>query len=159
MNEQQNKENTQKAIHNFCSMMDSMDFKYDLKEDEQLIITGVKGEEMNIPLKIFFVEEIQLVTVFSKLPFEIPKDKRLDLAVALCAVNNRLANGTFDIDLSDGTIVFRLSNSYAGSELGKDTYEYLLFGTCHVVEEYNDKFYMLSKGITDLESFLQAVEK
>ncbi len=159
MSQQQKKENTQKAIRGFCKMMDSLGWKYELKEEERLILTGSEGEEMNISLKMVFIEELELITVLSTLPFEVPKDKRLDLAVAVCDVNNRLANGTFDLNISDGTIICRLCNSYAGSELSEEVYKYLLFGACHMVDEYNDKFYMLSKGITDLKGFLEAEEK
>ena len=62
------------------------------------------------------------------------------------------------IDIN-GRLFFRMSNSYRGCLPGQEIFDYMIFTSCHTIDEYNDKFLMLSKGITTLEQFLEADKK
>ena len=98
----------------------------------------------------------ELVSFFSKLPFNVEEDKRIDVALAICAVNYWLADGSFDYDLSDGSILFRLTSSYKESTLGEALFEYMVVVSAATVDNYNDKFFMMSKGMMTYQQFIEA---
>jgi hypothetical protein len=103
-------------------------------------------------------DERQVVQLISPMPFRVPDDKIIDLAVAIAKVNDRLLNGSFDLDLSTGRISFRITESYIDSILGKGLFEYLLVVAMHTVDDYNDKFMMISKGLISIENFLESMK-
>ena len=74
----------------------------------------------------------------------------------ISVINNNLVDGCFDYDLSDGTIIFRMTNSYLESEVSRELFEYMLFLSFTTVDEYNDKLMMLSKGLISLAQFLES---
>jgi hypothetical protein len=96
-----------------------------------------------------------LITLYSKMPFVVAEDKRTDLALAVCKVNDSLANGSFDYNLFKGRIVFRMNSSYRESLIGKGLCKYMLYVSCQTIDEYNDKFFMISKGLLKIEDFLK----
>jgi len=98
----------------------------------------------------------EYVSFFSKLPFNVEEDKRIDVALAICAVNYWLADGSFDYDLSDGSILFRLTSSYKESTLGEALFEYMVVVSAATVDNYNDKFFMMSKGMMTYQQFIEA---
>ena len=65
-----------------------------------------------------------------------------------------MVDGNFDYDISDGSIVFRLTAFYRGSKIGKGLFHYLIDCTCATVDDYNDKFLALNNGTLTLEAFI-----
>ena len=73
----------------------------------------------------------------------IPEDKRMDAAVAVAIANYGMINGSFDLDMSDGEIRFRVTQSYADMELSQECISYLIGIVFFTTDKYNDKFFML----------------
>ncbi len=95
----------------------------------------------------------QLVSFISWLPFEIEESKRVDLALAVCIANYGLADGSFDYNIADGSILFRLTSSYREVTLSEELIEYMLYCSASTVDEYNDKFFMIAKGVLSVQDF------
>lgn len=154
------KEDLQKMGQNvyemICGMFDDIDYHYARHDEDHVITCTVNGDD--IPMDIIFAvrDERQIVQLLSPMPFRIPEDKRVDLALATTVVNNRLIDGSFDFDLSDGRITFRLTASYVESILGKDLFQYMLMVSTSTVDDYNDKFMMLGKGLLSFDQFLES---
>lgn len=148
------------VFETICSMFDSMELRYE-KHVENLVVTcTVTGDD--IPMDILFAvdEEMQLVRLVSPLPGTVPEDKRADMAIVITFVNNMLANGSFDLDLSDGKIMFRLTQSYIDSILGNGMFAYMFMASAKLIDEYNDKFLMLAKGMCTVDQFINSeIEK
>lgn len=141
----------------FCNALDREEWKYK-KDDEKLTIEcGAQGEDLPIEFRITADADRQLLVLLSHLPFVIAEDKRIDLAVAICAVNNLLIDGCFDFDIGSGHMFFRVTNSFWDSTLSEDVCIELLYKACQIADEYNDQFLMLSKGILSIEKFLTSV--
>lgn len=155
-NDRRNAENAFKA---FCDMLDDRQWNYD-KDDEKLVIeSGATGDDLAIEFRVTFSEEKQLVTILSRLPFTVPEDKKVLVAVALAATNYPLVNGNFDFGLNTGSIIFRATTSFRDSLIGKDAYEYLLGIVLKTVDEYNDKLLALIKNTITLEDYLNLVKE
>ncbi|HAM69414.1 MAG TPA: hypothetical protein DCP68_07360 [Ruminococcus sp.] len=145
----------QNVYETICKMFDDRGFRYE-RHDEDLVITStVSGED--IPMDMLFIvrPERQIVQLLSPMPFKIPDEKTVDLALAVTHANDGLIDGSFDFDMAKGRINFRLTASYIESILGKELFEYMLMVSAHTVDEYNDKFMMIAKGMYSLEDFIK----
>ncbi len=138
-----------------CQALDQNDWKYQLDEEDFSIEFGAKGEDLPIRL-IFKVDaEREVVLLFSPQQFDVPTDKALEIAIALSVINNRLVDGSFDYNLTEeSNICFRMTQSYRGSTIGSEVFEYMAYCACSTVDNYNDKLLMIVKGILPLEKFL-----
>ena len=150
-------ENMKKALevyNTLCNMLDHKGWKYNKMEDELMIKSGVRGDDFPIDFYMRVNPRNEVVSFISLLPFTVAEDKRVDLAIAICAANYGLVDGSFDFDITDGSIMFRLTSSYKDSALGEDLFEYMLMVSASTIDEYNDKFFMITKGMLPLEQFI-----
>ncbi|MBQ4040152.1 MAG: hypothetical protein IJC91_03355, partial [Oscillospiraceae bacterium] len=131
-----------------------LEWKYTKNEEELKVECGARGEDLPIDLVIKCHVDMQLFQLFSHLPFNIPEDKRIDFAIVTAYVNNKMVDGCFDYNVMDGSLFFRMTNSFNGGKLGFETIKYLIFCACATIDAYNDKFLMVAKGILSLEKFL-----
>lgn len=136
-------------------MLDAKKFKYERHDEDLLIKSGIRGEDLPVEFLMVVMPKNEVVQFISPMPFKIAEDKRVECALAVAVANYGLINGSFDFDLSDGEIRFRLTTSYRDSTLGKDLFEYMMMVGASTVDNYNDKFLMLSKGIITVEQFME----
>ena len=98
--------------------------------------------------------ERQLIRVMSPLPFKMSESKRMEGAIATCAISFGMADGSFDYDFSDGTIVFRMTASFRESLIGEGLCQYLISCSWSMVDKYNNQFLALDKGIMSITFFI-----
>ena len=53
-------------------------------------------------------------------------------------------------------ILFRLTSSYRESILSEDLFEYMIMIAASTVDVYNDKFFMISKGMLSIQQFIES---
>ncbi len=152
-------EQAKRVFATLCKALDNNDWHYKKDEQKLSVECGAQGEDLPMEFNVRVDADRGLVMLLSLIPFKIQEDKRIEAAIAICAINDRLVDGCFDYDVSDGQIFFRMTNSYIESNLGEDVFTYLLFCACQTIDEYNDKLLMLSKGIISVEKFLQLIAK
>lgn len=152
------KQQAQATFRALCDAMDAMDWKYK-KEDGLQISTGARGDDLPINMIIRLNEKHSLIKLLSFLDFTVPEDKRIDMAIAVAAANYGMVHGCFDYNVLDGSIVFRMVTAYGDMELDTEVFRYLLYCATITVDNYNDKFLMLSKGMLSIEDFLKAEQK
>ena len=143
-----------KVYDDLCASLDKREWHYQ-KHDEDLVVTcGVAGEDIPMQFVLNVDAERQLLSVLSRLPFTVPEDKRMELAIATCAASYGLADGSFDYDIAKGTIDFRLTASFRESKIGDGLFEYLIGCSSFTVDRYNDKFFALCKGLITINDFI-----
>ncbi len=146
------------VFNTLCSTLDSINFKYDAKPEDLLIISGMSGDDFPMSFFIKINAGAQVISFISPLPFNISEEKRVELAVAICAVNNILLDGSFDYDIDDGSISFRLTSSYRESTIGNDLFTYMIAVSTKTIDDFNDKFFMVDKNMMTLEQFLESLK-
>ena len=140
-----------------CRTLEKNDWRYTSNEEELKISCGAQGEDLPMELDIRVDADRMLVMLLSLVPFTIQEDKRLEVAIAVSAINNALVDGCFDYDITSGRMFFRMTNSFIESQLGEDLFSYMLFCSCQTIDEYNDKLLMVSKGMLPIEQFLKSM--
>lgn len=137
-----------------CTAISNREWKYDKDEEKLVVYFTVNGEDIPMSFILIVDAERQLVRVLSPLPFKMDEGKRIDGAIATCVATYGLSDGSFDYDLSDGTIAFRLTTSFRESLISEDLLQYMISFACAVVDQYNDKFLAINKGMLSIDDFI-----
>lgn len=145
------------AYRSLCEMLDEKDWHYKKDEEHLLVLCKAQGDDLPMDIRIEVDAERSLVILLSNMPFNIPKDKRDALAVAVSAANCRIIDGSFDYNYLDGIILFRMTSSFMDSLVGKEMFEYLLLVSCITIDRYNDKFLMVAKSDMSNEEILDFI--
>ena len=144
-----------KQVYNtICEALDNRDWHYGKEEDELLVHFGVNGDDIPLQFIIVVDAERQLIRLMSPLPFQMSEAKRIEGAIATCAASYGMADGSFDYDLSDGKIVFRMTASFRESLIGEGLLQYMISCSCAMVDKYNEQFLAIDKGILSIGDFI-----
>lgn len=139
----------------FKSHLTRNNIRFDPHDDDLVITMTVTGEDLPQPTIIRVMESRDVVQILSPLPSKIPEDKRVDGAIAVSVANYGIINGSFDYDMEDGEVRFRVAQSYRGIVMNDDMIRYLLSITFSTTDTYNDRFFMFGKGLMTLEQFIE----
>ena len=145
----------QRTFATLCQNLDEHDWHYEKDEENLEIECGARGEDLPMDIRIIVDADRQLIILLSVMPFVAPDTKRLDVAIATSIVNNKLVDGSFDYDVTSGHMIFRMTSSFIESEIDSEVFTYMLMVSCHTIDEYNDKFFMLGKGMLSINQFLE----
>lgn len=143
-----------RAYQAIITMMQNDDLKFGRDDDALRIETAFSTDDIDVRLTFMVDTERDLVRVFSSLPFKFPEDKRVEGAVATCVANHGMIDGAFDYDFQDGEILFKMADSYRGSDFSEENARYMLKITLSTVDNYNDRFFALAKGFITLSDFV-----
>ncbi len=155
MSSEVNMELAKRTFDTLVNMFETRNLKYDKNEEELIVRSGIKGDDLPIDFIVVVKPKNEVVQFLSKLPFNMPEDKIIDGAIAASAANYGLVDGSFDYNVMDGSIIFRLTSSYRDSILSEDLFEYMIMVSAATIDEYNDKFFMLAKGMIDIQKFIE----
>ena len=140
-----------KVYATMVSALNAKDWHFREEKDRLTIVSSCSGDDIDMNFIIEVDAEREVITFLSRMPFKAPEDKRVDMAIAVFVANYGLVNGSFDFDINDGEIRFRLTTSYCGCEVGEPF--------LNTTDRYNDRFMMLAKGLMTLEQFIELRKK
>ena len=147
-------ERAQRVFKALCENLDSHKWKYE-KDDSELKVTCIaQGNDLPVEIMITADSDRQLILFLSRLPFIVPEDKRVDIALAVSAINNKLVDGSFDYNYRNGVLLFRMTSSFIESEIGSEMFTYMIMIACITIDEYNDKLLKICGGDLSIEDFL-----
>ena len=145
------------TYNRLCEMLNERGWTYDKDESDWSISTGASGEDLPLDILMKIDVDRMLVVLYSKLPFVVPEEKRVEVALAISTINNALVDGNFDYNPFNGKIIFRLTTSICESLISKSVFEYMLLVSCQTVDVYNDKLFMIIKNMMTLEDLLKFI--
>ncbi len=137
-----------------CQALDARQWKYDKDEEKLVVLFGVNGDDIPMRFIIGVDQERQMIRLVSPLSFKMSEGKRIEGAIAACVATCSMADGCFDYDLSDGQIVFRMTAFYHDCQIGQGLFQYMISCACTMVDEYNDQFLAIDKGLLSIPDFI-----
>ena len=155
MSEANNAISAKKVFDTICTALDNRSWNYDKDEEKLTVNFGVSGDDLPMKFLMLIEAERSLLRIVSLLPFSVPEDKRIEGALMTCVANYGMANGRFDFDFSDGSIMFKLAQPYEDCQVGTGLVEYMIDCSCATVDKYNDRFLAVSKGYIGIDEFLK----
>ncbi len=156
MTEEQKIALAQKIYGLLCKTIDSHNWTYDKDEEKLTVFFKLNGEDIPVRFAITVDSGRQLIRLLSYLPFEMSEDHRFDGAIAACVASYGLVDGSFDYDIEDGSVAYRMTASYRASEIGTELIDYMIHCAAVTVDQYNDKFLAIDKGYLTLEDFIKS---
>lgn len=157
MAEQNNLVQAKEVFSTLCRTLDKHEWHFKKDEEKLSIECSAQGDDLPMELTVKVDADRMLILLISHMPFVVKEDKRLDVAIAVSAINNALVDGCFDYDVATGHMFFRMSNSFLESKIGDEVFSYMLFCSCQTIDIYNDKLLMLAKGMMSVEQFLSTM--
>ena len=145
------------SVYNtMIEQFEEQNLHFEKHDDDLYVALTVRGDDLPRDCTLAVRAEKQLVQFFSTLPFKVPADKMVDMALSVCHVNNMLIDGCFDLDPTEGWLRFRMTAAYHDSILGKEIFNRMLWLSTAIIDEYNNKFLMVCKGFVDFEQFVKS---
>lgn len=144
-----------KVYKNMVRALKAKNWHFIEKEEKLRIVSNYKGDDLPVNFAITIDADKEVIQYLSPLPFKIDKAKRVDAAVAVCVANYGLVNGSFDMDISDGEIRYRLTTSFCDCDLGKDFFYDMMATAVLTTDKYNDWFKKLNDGTMTLQQFIE----
>ena len=155
MSDEIKKKRAREVYNTLCNAIDSRGWKYKKNEEDLAVEFGVSGDDVPMHFSMFIDEDRQLIRLLSPIPFFMSEDKRIEGAIATCVASCDMYDGSFDYDLSDGMIVFRMTESFRGRMVGEELFQYMVSKSCAAVDQYNDVFFAIDKGLLSIEEFIE----
>jgi len=138
--------------------LDERQWRYDEQPDRLYIGTSVTGDDLPMAFICEILEEREVARFLSMLPFDVPEDKRVDVAIAICAINNGFVNGNFDYDAIKGKIYYRRAVYFGGEKLPEQSvYDGLIAMSLDVIDRYNDALFEFIEDKTTFEELMARV--
>ena len=158
MAEEKDLKQAQTVYKSLCNMLDERGWRYQKNEQELSIRCGAQGEDLPMEIIIEVDAERQLASLISPMPFEVPENRRAELAIAVTQANNGMVDGSFDYDFLSGRILFRMTSSFRQSLIGKAMFAYMLECSCYTIDEYNDKFLAVAKNNMSIHEIIDFIK-
>ena len=158
MMDNKNLKQARAAFVSLCNVLDADEWHYEKDADEMEIDCTAQGDDLPIPIRIRVDGERLLVSLYSRLPFTVSEDRRREMAVAVSRANYNMVDGSFDYDISNGYILFRITGSIRKSLIGENALRYLVYCACNTVDNYNDKFLMVAKSAMTCDEVAQFID-
>lgn len=151
-------EQAKKVYATMRAALDEREWRYDSFEDDLVVRFDVSGDDIPMQFIMQADAKLQLIRLISRLPFQMGEDKRIEGAVAACAATYGMADGAFEYDLGDGTITFRLNAAFQDSRIGVGLIQYMISCACSMVDQYNELFLALNKGLIGINEFISKAQ-
>ena len=155
MSDDKKLKNAQIVFSTLCAMLDEKELKYNKHEEDLAVTFAFGGEDIPMQFVVNIDYQRELIRLLSPIPANFEGDKRIEGAIATCQANYCIVDGSFDYDFKEGSILFRMTSSYIDSLISKDMFEYMIAVANFTVDKYNDKFFMLAKGLLPIEEFFK----
>ncbi len=146
------------SFETLCEFLDENKWTYEKDRKNRKVTCLVKGETLDIQFLVNIFEDEQLVSIASPMPFDVPDERRKQLAVAVSRANHGLIDGNFDYDYINGTIFFRMTTCFAGGIVGQDLFAYLIYITCRMMDDYYTTFNELCLHDASVEDIIKKVK-
>lgn len=146
------------ALKNFFA---DVDYRYKViaEEPEKIYVLeyGVRGEDIPMDFRILIEVERGIMKFISPQPVRFAPEKRPDAAMAICAINDAIVDGSYSMDLQDGTVTYMQTTCFRGSLISPEVFRYMIGLSNSIVDAFNDKLLLLQNGIMDLDAFIKAI--
>lgn len=154
------KESEAQVVYNtLCSTLDNMKWTYSKQEENLEVRTSAVGNDLTMKLYMKVDANRSVMYLKSGMPFTVPTD-RIDIMVkAVIAANWAMLNGSFEMDMSDGYIAFKVVVPFMESIISEKVCHYMINMSCRMIDTFNDKFQKVAEGSMTLSEFQAFADK
>ncbi len=126
-----------------CQYLEAEEFTYDVCADGTAIRTGFVGKTAPFSVRVILRGDSPVLTVLVRAPIVVPENQRPTMADAVNRANFGLPLGSFELDPSDGTLLFRSAMPIADGTVTRDQFRHLFCSALSTTDRYNRAFQRL----------------
>lgn len=130
-------------------------FDYELDNDGATFCFKVTGEDLAIPGFINVYN--RCYDVKSYVPCDVGQDKMIDVILLCNYLNTLIPYGTVYYDTKPDAVIFRIEQFHDESLVSAEQVKIAVLTSLNIIDEFNDKFFMLVKGMISLEDAMKKV--
>lgn len=154
------KEMEAKAMYRtLCQTLDNMKWHYNKEEEKLVIRTSAVGDDLSMKLYMKVDADRSVMYLKSGMPFEVPANRIDTMSKAVIMANWAMLNGSFEMDLSDGYIAFKVVVPFMESIISEKACHYMINLSCRMIDLFNDKFKAVAENKMSLADFQDFCEK
>ncbi len=154
------KESEALIVYNtLCSTLDNMKWNYNKEEENLIVRTSAVGDDLTMKLYMKVDSERSVMYLKSGMPFSAPMDRIDIMTKAVIIANWAMLNGSFEMDISDGYIAFKLVVPFMESIISEKVCHYMINISCRMIDTFNDKFKKLAEDKMTLDEFQQFAQE
>lgn len=142
-----------------CNVLERNDIGYERDDKDLCVKCNVIGNNTEMNMLFAINPSKMLITLFCPISIKAEKEKMADMALAVCMVNNTLADGSFCLDTRDGLMYYKVTSSFYESNVNETVFEYMLSTAVNTVDEYYEKFDKLAKSDKPFNDSYDSAEK
>lgn len=116
----------EKVVDNVRKAVQSLDLKYEERDEDHSIVLGAMGDDNPIGMVIVTDDDHKTLNIYCYLMFDIPAEARNKLVPELNTVNNTINNGGFYMADEEPKIYFKIVQSYYDRVPSVDMIRHLL---------------------------------
>ena len=146
----------QQVYGKLISALTARNWTFDREDSKLQVRFTVHGDDLPMNMVMSVDADRQLLRLLSLVPVTMDEDKRMEGAIATTVASFGLADGSFDYDITTGTIGFRQNVAFHNSDLSENLLQYMISWALAVIDKYNDKFLAINKGYLSLEDFINS---
>lgn len=135
--------------------LDGRKWNYSVSSDELEFSFGVNTDALPFYYRIAVDAAKEVVYLSAKQNVFVPESKRIVMAMGICAINDHLVDGSFDFNVGDGSMLFRLVASYHDAEIGDAMVNYLINVAHSTFEDVNKSIINYVEDTIDQTEFLK----
>ena len=128
------------------SVLEAQGFPCSLRNDGPAIETGYRSSSGVFSIWIGAQDEPALLRVVVRIPVVVPEPRRVEMAETVARANYGLLLGGFQLDMSDGELLFQASMPVADAAVTCDQVRHLLDASVWSVSTYFRAFNRLLYG-------------
>lgn len=149
----------QETLDVFAGMFEKRGWKYNRSDEHGCIYTGIVGDDLPMNIMIRADAGAGVLQIVSKIPVDMAPEKIVEAAIIVNEFNDGRLLGNFDMDVTRGLIIFKTCTCIADSRVSEEACSLLFDYTVRMIDNYNDKFLMLNKGMLTMEKILADMEQ
>ena len=130
------------------------------KNDNNLSIDyGVNGDNLHMDFDVSIDAERQLVRLISKIPLKFDLKRIVAGAISICTANYFLSGGSFDLDISNGNIMYRITTSYRDSNISYEALIFLMDYAAWAIDKFFEALQAVANGKMNAVQFYEKFNK
>ncbi|MBK8442517.1 MAG: YbjN domain-containing protein [Sphingobacteriales bacterium] len=118
------------------SHLKSINFQFRLDEDRELVRFGVAMRNCKLEVIIHVQEDRDILRCYALLPFNVPSNKRHEVAEFITRANYGLIIGNFEMDFEDGELRYKSTMNTDGGAVNEEVIRCLIHANIQTVDKY-----------------------
>lgn len=130
----------------FCSVFDAKHWEYKKSDRKRQLDFPVAISGESVDFTITVDASRQLVRLVARFPEKVSAEKLPEVSEALCRANCKMADGCFDLDLTEESVIFRITAFFHNSSIGEGFVQNKIFFAIACIKKYRPDILSNNKG-------------